>query len=61
VKQQYEKHVDREIEVLYTDGIKDHGVLASVKDKGIVLRVKGEDKEIDYKNIKTAKAIIAFN
>jgi ribosome maturation factor RimP len=61
VKQQYEKNVDRQIEVLYTDGIKEHGILAAVGDKGIVLRVKGDDKEIDYKDIKTAKAIIAFN
>ena len=61
VKQQYEKHVDREIEVLYTAGIKEHGILTSVRDKGIMLRVKGEDKEINFKDIKTAKAIIAFN
>ena len=61
VKQQYEKHVDREIEVLYTDGIKEDGILISVSDKGIVLRVKGDHKEIDYKDIKKAKAKIAFN
>jgi ribosome maturation factor RimP len=61
VKQQYEKHMQREIEVLYTDGIKEHGILTSVGDKGIVLRVKDDDKEIDYKDIKTAKAVIAFN
>jgi ribosome maturation factor RimP len=61
VKQQYEKHKDREIEVLYTHGIKDRGTLLSVSDKGIVLEVKGEQKEIDFKEIKTAKAVIAFN
>ena len=61
VKQQYEKHVDREIEVLYNDGIKEDGILISVSDKGIVLRVKGDHKEIDYKDINKAKAKLAFN
>jgi ribosome maturation factor RimP len=58
---QYEKHVNREIEVLFADGIKESGVLVSVSDQGIVLRVKGDDKKVDFKEIKTAKAIIAFN
>jgi len=58
VIQQYEKHVDREVEVLFTDGIKRQGVLVSVSDRGIVLRVKGDEMEIDFEDIKTAKAVI---
>ena len=61
IRQQYEKNVDHEIEVLFTDGIKERGYLVSVSEGGIVLRVKGDDREIDFKEIKTAKAIIAFN
>ena len=61
VKQQYEKHVGRDIEVLYTDGIKVKGKLISVEEKGIVLMVSGDDEEIGFEEIKTAKAIIAFN
>lgn len=61
VKQQYEKNVGREIEVLFTDGIKLTGKLISVSDKGIVLNVKGDDEEIDFNEIKTAKTVIAFN
>jgi len=60
VKQQYEKNVGREIEVLHSDGIRERGKLVSVSDKGIGLEVKGEDKEIRFLEIKTAKAIIAF-
>jgi len=61
VKQQYEKNVGRAIEVLYTDGIKVKGKLVSVSEKGIVLMVNGDDEEIGFEEIKTAKAIIAFN
>ncbi len=61
VKQQYEKNVGRELEVLYTDGIKVRGKLLSVSEKGIVLLVKSDDEEIGFEEIKTAKAIIAFN
>ena len=61
VKQQYEKNVGRDIEVLYTDGIKVNGKLVSVEEKEIVLMVNGDDEEIGFEEIKTAKAIIAFN
>jgi ribosome maturation factor RimP len=61
VKQQYEKNLDRDIEVLYTDGIKVKGKLLKVSDEGIVLNVQGDDEEIGYEEIKTAKAIISFN
>jgi ribosome maturation factor RimP len=61
VKQQYQKNVGREIEVLYTDGIKIRGKLVSVSDKGIVLMDKDDDIEIDFEEIKTAKAVIEFN
>ena len=61
VKQQYEKNVGRAIEVLYTDGIKVKGKLVSVSEKGIVLMVNGDDEEIGFEEIKTAKTIVAFN
>jgi len=61
VKQQYEKNIGHDIEVLYTDGIKVHGKLQSVSDQGITLVLNGGEKEIGFEEIKTAKAIISFN
>jgi len=61
VKQQYEKNLGRDIEVLYTDGIKVTGKLQEVKEDGVVLNVKGEDEKIPFEVIKTAKAKITFN
>ena len=61
VKQQYEKNIGREIEVLDTDGIKVRGKLLALSENGIVLQSKGDDREIHFDNIKKAKAIIAFN
>ena len=57
----YEKNLGRDIEVLYTDGIKVKGKLESVSDNGIILKVNGDDEEIGFEEIKTAKAIISFN
>ena len=61
VKQQYEKNLGRNIEVLHTDGIKVKGKLKSVSDDGIILTVNGDDEEIRFDEIKRAKAIISFN
>jgi len=61
VKQQYEKNIGRNIEVLLTDGLKISALLLSVSDKGITLKVNGEEQETLYEEIKTAKAIISFN
>lgn len=61
VKQQYEKNLGRDIEVLYTDGIKVKGKLQKVTDEGIVLKSQGDDEEISFEEIKTAKTIISFN
>jgi len=61
VKQQYEKNIGRDIEVLYTDGIKVTGKLQKVAEDGVVLNVKGEDEKIPFEEIKTAKAKIIFN
>jgi len=61
VKQQYEKNMGRDIEVLYTDGIKVKGKLKKVSDEGVVLKVQGDEEEIRFEEIKTAKAIISFN
>ena len=61
VRQQYEKNIGHDIEVLYTDGIKVQGRLESVSGQGITLLMKGNEKEIGFEEIKTAKAIISFN
>ncbi len=61
VKQQYEKNLGRDIEVLYTDGMKVKGKLEMISDNGIILRVNGDNEEIGFEEIKTAKAIISFN
>lgn len=61
VRQQYEKNVGRDIEVLFSDGIKVKGKLLSVSEQGIVLLVNGDEEKIGFKEIKTAKTIIAFN
>jgi ribosome maturation factor RimP len=61
VKQQYEKNLGRDIEVLYNDGIKVKGKLEKVTDEGVVLNVQGDDEEIRFEEIKAAKAIISFN
>lgn len=60
VKQQYEKNVGRAIEVLGVDGMKVKGILESLSDSGIVLKVGGQQKEIGFNEIKTAKTIIEF-
>jgi ribosome maturation factor RimP len=61
VKQQYEKNLGRDIEVLYTDGIKVKGKLEKITDEGVLLNVQGDAEEIRFDEIKTAKAIISFN
>jgi ribosome maturation factor RimP len=61
VKQQYEKNMGRDIEVLYTDGIKISGKLISVSDEGVVVVVDGDNEEIRFDEIKTAKTIVTFN
>ena len=60
VKQQYEKNVGGKIEIVLTDGMKVKGILKSLSDSGIVLTVSGQEKEIGFKEIKTAKTIIEF-
>jgi len=61
VKQQYEKNMGRPIDVLYSDGTRTTGKLQSVSDHGFFLKVKGDDKEIEFEEVKTVKAIISFN
>ncbi len=61
VKQQYEKNTGRSIDVLLSDGIRISGKIKSVSDRGIILQMKGKDKEIEFGEIKTSKAIISFN
>lgn len=61
VKQQYDKNTGRDIEVLLQDGVKIEGKLLSVSEEDIVLTVKGNDREINFEQIKASKAIILFN
>ena len=75
VKQQYEKNVGRNIEVLMNDGSSARGKLLNVGEDGITMEaeekqaLKGNPKKkktikkeliIGFKDIKTAKAIISF-
>jgi len=61
VVQQYRQNIGSDIEVLLADGLKVTGRLVSVSDHGIVMSVKGKEKEFEYKEIKSSKAIISFN
>ncbi len=61
VKQQYDKNTGRDIEVLFQDGVKIEGKLLSVTEEGIVIKVKGKDRDVNFKQIKASKAIISFN
>lgn len=61
VKQQYEKNVGHEIEVLLLEGVKFSGKLLEVSEKGILVDVKGNQKNIDFDAIKTSKEVLTFN
>ena len=61
VKQQYEKNAGQTIDVLLSDGTRIAGKVKSVSDSGIVLQVKGKDKEIEFEEIKASKVTISFN
>ncbi|MCK5135973.1 MAG: ribosome assembly cofactor RimP [Bacteroidales bacterium] len=61
VKQQYDKNTGRDIEMLLQDGMKIKGRLLSVTEEGIVIQVKGNNREVKFEQIKTSKAIISFN
>ncbi len=60
VIQQYRKNIGSNIEVLLNDGSKITGRLLSVSDPGIVIKIKGEEKELLFKEIKSSKAIVSF-
>jgi ribosome maturation factor RimP len=61
VRQQYEKNLGRKVELLLTDGTRVEGKRKSAGDQGVVIKVKGRDKEYPMDEIKRAKAIISFN
>ncbi|MCP4314256.1 MAG: ribosome assembly cofactor RimP [Bacteroidetes bacterium] len=61
VKQQYEKNVGRTIEVRLEDGDRLEGKLESVAEEAIILRVKGKEQEVLFREIVKAKTIISFN
>ena len=43
------------------DGNRLEGTLEAVSDRAIVLKVKGQEREIDLEEIKKTVAIISFN
>lgn len=61
VKQQYEKNMGHAIDVLLLDGNRLRGILKNVSDGGILLDMKGNERELQFKDIKTTKEIITFN
>jgi ribosome maturation factor RimP len=61
VKQQYEKNTGRKVEVSLKDGIRLEGTLEAVSDKAIVLKVRDQQKEVSFGEIKKTVAIISFN
>ena len=61
VKQQYVINIGRNIDVTYSDGTRVSGKLQSVQDNSIMIQIKGEDREINFEEIKAAKTIISFN
>jgi ribosome maturation factor RimP len=61
VKQQFEKNMGRNLDILLLDGDRITGKVQSVSDRGVILAIKGDDKEIVFEEIKKAKAIISFN
>ncbi len=64
IKEQYIKHMGKEIEVLQNDGTKDKGTLEKVEENFITLKItrKKESltKDINFENIKKAKLVLKF-
>lgn len=61
VKQQYEKTIGHEIEVIRTDGTRMEGTLESVTDDGISLKTGKGALALSYGEIKSAREIIKFS
>lgn len=75
VRQQYEKNLGRDVEVLMGDQKRLKGTLLSISESGMVIQVKQNsastgsqkkkksmlvEKEVNFSDIKTTKAIISF-
>lgn len=60
VKQQYEMHLGREVEVTGKDGRKKKGKLVSFNDEGLRIDSGGKEQELKFEQIKSTKATISF-
>jgi ribosome maturation factor RimP len=75
LKQQYEKNIGRDVEVVFTDGKKKKGTLTAVDDDGIILEVNEKmvaggsqkkkknivvSKPFAFKDIKSTKVVVKF-
>jgi ribosome maturation factor RimP len=61
VKQQYEKNVGHEIEVMQKDGTRSKGTLESLNDEGISLKTHKGVITLRFDDIKSAREIIKFS
>jgi len=61
VRQQYDKNIGQEIEVVLEDGTQMKGTLESVTDEGITLKRKKGALTLGYGEIKNAREIISFS
>jgi len=61
VKQQYEKNIGHEIDVVQTDGTRMEGTLESVTPEGISLTTGKGNMILSFGDIKSAKEIITFS
>jgi ribosome maturation factor RimP len=75
LKQQYEKNLGRDVEVVFTDGKKKKGTLTAVDDNGITMEVTEKmvaggsqkkkknmvvSKSFAFKDIKSTKVVVKF-
>ena len=61
VKQQYEKNIGHEIDVVRTDGTRMEGMVESVTVDGITLTTKKGNVVLSFSEIKSAREIIKFS
>jgi len=60
VRQQYENHIGRDVEVVMNDGRKLKGTLRSFDKEVLRLVTGGKETELRFEQIKTTKATISF-
>jgi ribosome maturation factor RimP len=60
VRQQYENHIGRGIEVVLKDGRKFEGILDSFDEESIRLVTGGKKKKLKFEDIKSTKATVSF-